>query len=61
MAYPKISVIMRFPACRGGTINAMMKTSTKPKIQNKIVVCPWIRATTNKERQEVGMARKCLL
>ena len=61
MAYPKISVIMRFPACRGGTINIMMKTSPKPKIQNKIVVCPRTRMTTNKERQEVGMARKCLL
>ena len=61
MAYPKISVIMRFPACRGGTINAMMKTNTKPKLQNKMVVCSRTRATTNKERQKVGTARKCLL
>ena len=37
----------------------MMKTSMKPKIQSKIVVRPQTRATTSKERQEVGTARKC--
>ena len=30
-------------------------------VQNKIVVRPWTRVTTNNERQEVGTARKCYI